>query len=83
MNKRIRKECLTEDEKLVLKLYHQCEYAVFKLHDVKNPLDCFAFTDQVKVTSELRGDNEVKWTTAKRGKIEATAFLKRKSHLQQ
>lgn len=81
MNKRISKKYLTEDEKLVLKLYHQCESAKFNIHNVQNPLDCFAFTDQVKVTSEFRNGGGAMWTTAGKGKIEVTAFLERKSHL--
>ena len=76
MNKRMKKKYLTEDEKLVLKLYHQCKKAEFKIYNVEKPLDCFAFTDQVEVTSQLDSHGGAIWTNAKKGKINATAFLK-------
>lgn len=76
MNKRMRKKYLTQDEKLVIELYRQCQYAEFKIYRVEKPLDCFAFTDQVEVTSELHKNGGSIWTNAMNGKIEATAFLK-------
>nr|WP_319218482.1 hypothetical protein [uncultured Trichococcus sp.] len=76
MNKRIRKKYLTEDEKKVLELYRECDNVKFYKLDEANALDCFAFTDLVKVTSEVHRVDTHVWTTAAKGKIEATAFLK-------
>ena len=76
MNKRMKKKYLTEDEKLVLKLYQKCQKAEFAIYAVEKPLDCFVFTDQVEVTSQLETHGGSIWTTAKKGKIKANAFLK-------
>jgi hypothetical protein len=76
MNKWIRNIFLTEDEKLVLKLYENCQRADFTRHFEVSTKNCFNFTDIVQKTDEVIKGGDSAWTTASKGKISATAFLK-------
>ena len=67
---------LTREEKLVLELYGKCDNVNFYKFDETNVLDCFNFTDRVEVTSEVIRSQGSIWTEAKKGKIEASAFMK-------
>ena len=82
MNKRMNKKQrtragrLSQEERLVLELYRKCDNVHFFKFDENDALECFDFTDKVEVTSEVQSTGEHIWTTAKKGKIEASAFLK-------
>ena len=75
MNKRISKKNLTEDEKMVLSLYHQCEKLEFVKYNEKNSNDALSFTNQLGI-SKTKKAGDTNWTESTKGKIRAIAFLK-------
>lgn len=74
MNKRIRKKYLSDEERIVLRLYRECDSVDFWLHRTE--------TSKAKYFVSTLDEPEIKessgniWFKAEKGKIEATGFIK-------
>ncbi|MGM0173669.1 hypothetical protein [Enterococcus sp. DIV0800] len=74
MNKRIRKKYLSEEERIVLKLYRKCDSVDFWLYNAQtSKANHFV---SILAESKFKESNSDMWFQADDGKICATGFIK-------